>query len=73
MLNFAHTFSATKREFKGRGELLAHSALCVGTTEGTCAEIPYISFLYKNSRLQKEAFRLFTRSSLARFRPQLLR
>jgi hypothetical protein len=49
MLNFVHTFGVTKREFKGRDELLAPSALCAGTTEGTCAEIPYISFLYKNS------------------------
>jgi hypothetical protein len=49
MLNFVQTFGATKREFKGRDELLAPSALCAGTTEGTCAEIPYISLLYKNS------------------------
>jgi hypothetical protein len=53
MLNFVHTFGATKREFKGRGELLAPSALCAGTTEGTCAEIPYISvFLQKFTTLE---------------------
>jgi hypothetical protein len=49
MLNFVQTFGVTKREFKGRDELLAPSALCAGTTEGTCAKIPYISLLYKNS------------------------
>jgi hypothetical protein len=49
MLNFVQTLGVTKREFKGKDELLAPSALCAGTTEGTCAEIPYISPLYKNS------------------------
>jgi hypothetical protein len=49
MLNFVQTFGATKREFKSRDELLAPSALYAGTTEGTCAEIPYISLLYKKS------------------------
>jgi hypothetical protein len=41
-------FGATKRELRGRVELLAPSALYVGTTEETCAEIPCISLLYKN-------------------------
>jgi hypothetical protein len=49
MLNFVHTFGATKREFKGKDELLAPLGLYAGTTEGTCAETPYISFLSKNS------------------------
>jgi hypothetical protein len=48
MLNFVHTFSAMKKESKGKGELLAPSAPYAGTTEGTRAEIPYISvFLQK--------------------------
>jgi hypothetical protein len=55
MLNFVQTFSATKRELRGRVELLAPSALYAGTTEGTCAETPYISFLYKNSSHQGES------------------
>jgi hypothetical protein len=38
-----HTFGATKKDFKGKGGSLAPSALCAGTTEGTCAETPYIS------------------------------
>jgi hypothetical protein len=55
MLNFVQTFGATKSELRGRVELLAPSALCAGTTEGTCAEIPYISLLYKNSSHQGES------------------
>jgi hypothetical protein len=54
MLNFVQTFGATKRECRGRDELLAPSALCAGTTEGTCVETPYISLLYKNSSHQRE-------------------
>jgi hypothetical protein len=61
-----------KNEFKGKGGSLAPSALCAGTTEGTCSEIPYIS-IFTQSQLQKEAFYLFTRSGLTPFRPQLLR
>jgi hypothetical protein len=48
MLNFVHTFGATKSELRGKVELLAPSALCAGTTEGTCAEIPCISLFYKS-------------------------
>jgi hypothetical protein len=48
MLNFVHTFGATKSELRGKVELLAPSALCAGATEGTCAEIPCISLRYKN-------------------------
>jgi hypothetical protein len=58
MLNFVQTFGATKREFRGREELLAPSALYTGTTEGTCAETPYISLLYKNSSRQRESISL---------------
>jgi hypothetical protein len=58
MLNFVQTFGATKRELRGRVELLAPSALCAGTTEGTCAETPYISLLYKNSSHQGESVSL---------------
>jgi hypothetical protein len=36
MLNFVQTFGATKSELRGRVELLAPSALCAGTNEGTC-------------------------------------
>jgi hypothetical protein len=73
MLNFVHTLGATKREFKGKGELLPPSAPCAGITEGTCTEIPYISVSYKNHDSKKETFRLITRSGLVLFRPQLLR
>jgi hypothetical protein len=55
MLNFVQTFGATKRELRGRVELLAPSALCAGTTEGTYAETPHISLLYKNSSHQGES------------------
>jgi hypothetical protein len=43
ILNLVHMFGATKKEFKGKGGSLAPSAPCAGTTEGTCAETPYIS------------------------------
>jgi hypothetical protein len=56
MLNFVHTFGATKKEFKGKAELLAPSAPCAGTTEGTCAEIPYISVFYKNHDSRRRHF-----------------
>jgi hypothetical protein len=56
MLNFVHTFGTPKREFKGKGELLAPSALCAGTTEGTCTEIPYISVFYKNHDSRRRLF-----------------
>jgi hypothetical protein len=56
MLNFVHTFGAPKREFNGKGELLAPSALCAGTTEGTCTEIPYISVFYKNHDSRRRLF-----------------
>jgi hypothetical protein len=49
MLNFVHTLGATKSDSRGKVELLAPSALCAGTTEGTCAETPCISSYYKNS------------------------
>jgi hypothetical protein len=45
MLNFVHTFGATKNEFSDKGGSLAPSVPYAGTTEGTCAEEPHISFL----------------------------
>jgi hypothetical protein len=48
MLNFVHTFGATKNEFKVRGSLLAPSAIYAGTTEGTCTEATFISFAYNH-------------------------
>jgi hypothetical protein len=44
MLNFVHMFGATKNEFSGKGGSLAPSVPYAGTTEGTCAEAPRISF-----------------------------
>jgi hypothetical protein len=44
MLNFVHTFGATKNEFSGKGGLLAALVPCARTTDGTCAEAPHISF-----------------------------
>jgi hypothetical protein len=49
MLNLVHTFDATKKEFRGKGGSFAPSALCAGTTEGTCAETPCISVYYNHS------------------------
>jgi hypothetical protein len=56
MLNIVHTLGAMKREFKGKGELLPPSAPYAGTTEGTCAEIPYISVSYKNHDFRRRHF-----------------
>jgi hypothetical protein len=46
MLNFVHTFGATKNEFSAKDGSVAPSVPCVGTIEGTYAEAPYISFEY---------------------------
>jgi hypothetical protein len=72
MLNFVHTFGATKKEFKGKGEPLAPSAPYAGTTEGTCAEIPYISVFYKIMAPEGGTSSVY-KASPVRFRPQLLR
>jgi hypothetical protein len=49
MLNFVHTFGATKNEFSDKGGSLAPSVPCEGTTEGTCAEAPRISVCYNHN------------------------
>jgi hypothetical protein len=48
MLNFVHTFGATKNEFNDKGGSLTPSVLCAGTTEGTYAEAPCISVWYNH-------------------------
>jgi hypothetical protein len=46
MLNFVHTFGATKDEFRDMDRSLAPSAPYAGTTEGTCAKATYICLSY---------------------------
>jgi hypothetical protein len=48
MLNFVHTFNATKNESSDKDGSLAPSVTCTGTTEGTYAEATYISFEYNH-------------------------
>jgi hypothetical protein len=48
MLNFVHTFGATKNEFNDKGGSLTPSVLCAGTTEGTYAVAPCISVWYNH-------------------------
>jgi hypothetical protein len=55
-----HTFGATK-EFRGKGGSFAPSALCAGTTEGTCAETPCISVYYNHNT---KKYHLFTKQQL---------
>jgi hypothetical protein len=61
MLNLVHTFGATKKEFRAKGESFAPSALWAGTTEGTCAETPCISVYYNHN---PKKYHLFTKQPL---------
>jgi hypothetical protein len=48
MLNFVHTFGATKNEFSGKGGSLAPSVPYAGTTEGPAQRHPVLVIEYNH-------------------------